>query len=353
MAVAKKKAEAKKAEEVSSGSSLLVNPSGQGSEMISLSLIDYDPKWNLSRQYVDEEHAKRGIEAEKNSQDFKELVSSLRTKGQLSNVVVRVVKGGEKPFRLVAGFRRTMAAEVLEWKEIRATITTQDERTAQQLNVMENVVRKEISRFQLATAAWLYSKEHKVPSEEVGREFGLSAPYVRALITSREALHHDILIAWADRNPDDREKTGITFATTQDKLNIYKALPPANQLAEFHKNALIGGQGLSEAEAEKMVKEKGFRFAPEGTGGGKGGRGRGSKGGKLLSSKVVKTVHKAISQAAEEGEMSPDTRRLYETASRTLAFVLQMKGSKKIQVGSVVIYDPEAGESENAEAKKS
>lgn len=105
---------------------------------IPMSEIDADEKWNC-----------RGVII---PSSVEELVADIRVKTLMQPIVVRACINGDFKYRIVAGFRRFMAARVLRWKIMPCVIKNVTEEQAAFMNLTENIIRKELDWVQEAHA---------------------------------------------------------------------------------------------------------------------------------------------------------------------------------------------------------
>ena len=111
------------------------------SNVFSISEIDDDPQYN-SRGVIE-------------PVDVDYLVKDIALRGQLVPIIIRPIEGGEKKYRVVAGFSRCLAMRVLREKKILATLKEYNDEEAMIVNVSENLVRKDLTILQEAKAlAW-------------------------------------------------------------------------------------------------------------------------------------------------------------------------------------------------------
>lgn len=82
--------------------------------------------------------------------DVVDLVKDIEIRGLIQPIVIAPMEDGEKPYRLIAGFRRHMAHRVLERETIECIIREDmmDEVDATYFNLAENIQRKELNVLQ-------------------------------------------------------------------------------------------------------------------------------------------------------------------------------------------------------------
>lgn len=106
---------------------------------------------------------------------LEELRRSLEQSGLLQPIVVRPAGDG---FELIAGERRTRAAQQLGWREIGAVVRDVDDRTLLTLALVENLQRDQLSPIDEALGYQRLVDEFKLAQGEVADVVGKSRPAV-------------------------------------------------------------------------------------------------------------------------------------------------------------------------------
>ena len=104
-----------------------------------------------------------------------DLIASVREHGVLQPIVVTPVDGG---YQLIAGERRTRAAEAAGLPTIPAVVRTADELTQLSLALVENLQRSDLNGIEEARAYRRLMDEFGLTQEEVARRVGRSRPTV-------------------------------------------------------------------------------------------------------------------------------------------------------------------------------
>lgn len=135
-------------------------------ESISLAELIIDSEWNCRSTFY--------------PPSVQELAESLQHYGQLMPVLV--AREGDK-YRLVAGFRRCRAVQLLGWTHVWAVVSELHPDTARRVNICENIERRELSLWEEAKAvrslypdqdaAFLIARELKRPVKWVSRRLRL------------------------------------------------------------------------------------------------------------------------------------------------------------------------------------
>ncbi len=185
-AKAPKAAKAQKAPKASPPS--VVGKKGAASSLISyepgivtlkLSEIDTSPDANTTRP----EWAERQSNAKALQLSLRELAESIKTSGQQTPVVVQRVKGGTKPYRLAAGYRRCAAMELagLDSIEARIEVSGTDE-----ARVLVNIVENENAKEETTALGKLKAVESLMAfgynAKEVAARMGNAEDFVRDLM---------------------------------------------------------------------------------------------------------------------------------------------------------------------------
>lgn len=196
-----------------------------------------DPEWN-SRLYV---------ESKTETAEIQELADSIKTEGQLQDIIVERVLGtpaASPQYLLVIGSRRLRAVKLNGTPEIGADVRdATDESTRVIQNIAENVKRKDLSQFEQARAC-VKLMEVGLKGEEVGRRLGFSKQKVSNLAVSYRELQVTprILDAWRTEQP----------AATVDflrELASTKAKTPAERIKKIEESWEARVKLLDKADA--------------------------------------------------------------------------------------------------------
>jgi ParB/RepB/Spo0J family partition protein len=237
-------------------------------KMIKIVDIAVDHEWN-SRIMDTDKVGQDSMELPSSREDAKkmpmvDLINSIKESGQLSPILVRrLPPKSDKPYALVAGFRRLTAMATIGKTEINALIMDIDERTAAMLNAAENEQRKDLEPYELAVTCKRLFDKYGYTKTEIAEKLGRSQSYVNSIILNLELVHPKILDAWAGRSGDRARKAAKT-----DNLVKWRNLPKEEQLAKFEemmgdKTGKGEGKGKSESTAEG-AGENGGEKSPDG-----------------------------------------------------------------------------------------
>jgi ParB/RepB/Spo0J family partition protein len=138
----------------------------------------------------------KNIRLYENEEEFKSLMNSLQTDGQLQSIVV--VSSGDDGYELISGFRRFRAATQLGWDTIQATVLPKgtDEVVLYWANLIENSQRFKLSDYELACRARYMSEKFGISLAEYARRISYSESRVENLVRWLERLPPDILADW-------------------------------------------------------------------------------------------------------------------------------------------------------------
>jgi len=139
-------------------------------------------------------------------EDIPALADLIKEQGLLQNLVVTNGGKGDRPYRVVAGFRRYAALKLLKWgdKPVGITLVAPAGRVIK--NLIENIGRQEVKAADLAQR--LHDLERgdypvekgetarKYTKEELATQLGLSASHVTNLIRAHANLADPLRKAW-------------------------------------------------------------------------------------------------------------------------------------------------------------
>ena len=91
---------------------------------------------------------------------------SIRTHGILQPLVVRRAGDG---FELIAGERRSRAAQAADWRQVPVQIRDVDDRQMAELAIVENVQRKDLNAIEKAESFQRYIDQYQCTQEELAR----------------------------------------------------------------------------------------------------------------------------------------------------------------------------------------
>ena len=128
-------------------------------ERIELPLEKLEPRKNQPRKQFDEEK-------------LRELAESLKTHGIIQPIVVRDLEDGY--YQILAGERRWRAARLANFSEVPVRIIKADERTAQEIALIENLQREDLNPLEESRGYRELMKDYHLTQEEVSQTVGKS-----------------------------------------------------------------------------------------------------------------------------------------------------------------------------------
>lgn len=177
------------------------------SRMVNIDLIDPDP--NQPRRELG---------------DLSELMESINVHGIISPIIVSI--DGER-FRLIVGERRYTAAKRLGLREVPALIRSMESHKCAEVQLIENVQRKDLEPIELARAYKRLIDEHQLSQRELARRLGKSASSInetlriltldKAELTQTSASHvsRSVLVELAKKTPAQRKTLLAESAGTE------------------------------------------------------------------------------------------------------------------------------------------
>lgn len=275
----------------SKASSLLVFEPGLHD--IALADIDSNPEGNVTRpEWVAEVANAKAIEA-----NLSEIKAQLQALGQLEAIIVQRVKGGKQPYRLAAGYRRTLAMTQLGHKTISARIeaTGTDE-----ARVLVNIVENENSKRSTTALGKLAAAEQLAAQ-------GNTVAEVAVLMGSAEDIIRDLLRI----NSGAAEVRAALALSENDEGSVSWGV--ARQVLRFSKGEqaqLLKRVGHLSVEAARSYLAE-YRAAKKAEAEGDEGEGEGEGEGETSSKKATK-----------EDAVYPEAR----VVKATIPFLVKMNG---------------------------
>ena len=182
-----------------------------------LKITEVEPNREQARKKFDEEA-------------ISELSESIKMYGVIQPIVVTEKEGY---YSIIAGERRWRAAKKAGLTEIPAIVREDDDKTNQQISLIENMQREDLNAFEKASGIRALMDEYHLTQEEIAKVLGKSrsaiANSVRVLNLCPEVLefakqgkltegHCKALLAIQD--PDDQLKTAIRIIENGDTVRV-------------------------------------------------------------------------------------------------------------------------------------
>lgn len=109
---------------------------------------------------------------------LQELAASIAERGLLQPVLARRIDGDDEAYEIIAGERRWRAAQLAQLHEIPVLVRDFDDREAQEVALVENLQRQDLSALEEAEGYRRLMQEHGHTQEDVARGVGKSRSHV-------------------------------------------------------------------------------------------------------------------------------------------------------------------------------
>jgi ParB family chromosome partitioning protein len=107
---------------------------------------------------------------------IEDLAQSIRENGILQPILVRVRKGADPAFEIVAGERRWRAAQRAQLHQVPVIVTEIDDRTALEIALVENIQRQDLTPIEEARGYQRLQGEFAYTQEQLAERIGRSRP---------------------------------------------------------------------------------------------------------------------------------------------------------------------------------
>lgn len=111
-------------------------------------------------------------------EDLADLANSIREKGIIQPIVVRVIAGVADAYEIIAGERRWRAAQVASLVEVPVVIHEADDKEALELAIIENVQRADLNAIEEAKGYERLGAEFGYSQNEISKIIGKSRSHV-------------------------------------------------------------------------------------------------------------------------------------------------------------------------------
>lgn len=178
--------------------------------LLPVELIDDNPEFNCRGRIT--------------SLDVQFLAEDIAKNGLMQPIVVRPMVNGTFQYRVVAGFSRKKALQVLRWKEIPCVIRECTDEVASFLNLSENLVRKDLNFMQEARAIQkIVCKYPQLNDQQVGVRLGQNRRWVQIRL-------------YALQLPDEVQDVIARGYVTYDQIQaLHDMKTPAEQMTAIRK----------------------------------------------------------------------------------------------------------------------
>src|SRR5918996_715294 len=174
------------------------------------------------------------------SEDLTELCYSIKEKGLLHPIIVRMIEEGGG-YEIVAGTRRYNACKMLGWRKIFCQVVELEDKDAFEVSLIENIHSKNLNPIEEANAFQAYVTNYGWGGiSELAARVGKSVSYV------------DKRIRLLDLPPDVVESlsTGSLSVSIGDELLPLKEKEQQSKLAELIKKRKLSSRQVRELKTE-------------------------------------------------------------------------------------------------------
>jgi ParB family transcriptional regulator, chromosome partitioning protein len=190
--------------------------------------------------------------------DLRELTESVREKGVLEPLLVRMVSG-EDFYRIISGERRYHAARAAGLREVPCIEKNVDDAETLEIALIENIQRKDLTPFEEADGLYRLSTQFEYTHEDVARKIGRARSSVSETLSLRNI-------------PESLRKKCIEHNVNSKSMLLQIARQPTEKkMIEMFQRILTGGLTRDEARKERQEEQGGpqrpqpfiFHYEPE------------------------------------------------------------------------------------------
>jgi len=223
--------------------------------------------------------------------DIEELAASIRTHGLISPIVVSPLDN--RRFRIVAGERRFRACRMAGLSEVQAIIRTMEEQSRIEVQLIENIQRKDLNPIEEARVFRRLMDEFRLTQETLATRIGKSQPAINQTLrlldlpppildnyhTSDNVSKSTLLAIVRERNPEkqvalwERAKTGeltVRQARGKARRRSTTGMKPKAVFSTSHGASVIVQGESSELSPEQVCAALKEALDKANAGGGKG-----------------------------------------------------------------------------------
>ncbi|HJT85945.1 MAG TPA: ParB/RepB/Spo0J family partition protein [Nitrososphaeraceae archaeon] len=181
------------------------------------------------------------------NEDLHELCYSIKEKGLLHPIIVRMIEDGE--YEIVAGTRRYNACKLLGWRKILSHVVELDDKDAFEVSLIENIHSKNLNPIEEAKAFQDYVNNYGWGGiSDLATKLGKSVSYVDKRIRLLE-LPADVV---------DSLSAGSISVSVGDELLPLKEKEQQSKLAELIKKRKLSSRQVRELKAEMKNSDNPF-----------------------------------------------------------------------------------------------
>jgi ParB family transcriptional regulator, chromosome partitioning protein len=190
--------------------------------------------------------------------DLRELTESVREKGVLEPLLVRMISG-EDFYRIISGERRYHAARAAGLREVPCIEKKVDDAETLEIALIENIQRKDLTPFEEADGLYRLSTQFEYTHEDVARKIGRARSSVSETLSLRNI-------------PEVLRKKCVEHNINSKSMLLQIARQPTEKkMVEMFQRILAGGLTRDEARKERQEEQGGpqrpqpfiFHYEPE------------------------------------------------------------------------------------------
>jgi ParB family chromosome partitioning protein len=190
--------------------------------------------------------------------DLRELTESVREKGVLEPLLVRMV-AGEDFYHIISGERRYHAARAAGLREIPCIEKNVDDAETLEIALIENIQRKDLTPFEEADGLNRLATQFEYTHEDVARKIGRSRSSVSETLSLRNI-------------PESLRKKCVEHGVGSKSILLQIARQPTEKkMIEMFQRIMAGGLTRDEARKERQEVQGGpqrpqpfiFHYEPE------------------------------------------------------------------------------------------
>jgi ParB family transcriptional regulator, chromosome partitioning protein len=190
--------------------------------------------------------------------DLRELTESVREKGVLEPLLVRMISG-EDFYRIISGERRYHAARAAGLREVPCIEKKVDDAETLEIALIENIQRKDLTPLEEADGLYRLSTQFEYTHEDVARKIGRARSSVSETLSLRNI-------------PEVLRKKCVEHNINSKSMLLQIARQPTEKkMVEMFQRILAGGLTRDEARKERQEEQGGpqrpqpfiFHYEPE------------------------------------------------------------------------------------------
>ncbi len=165
--------------------------------------------------------------------DQARLVASISTSGLINPLTVRRDEHDPELYHLICGAHRLDALRTLKKSHARCTVRGPlSERDTLLLNLGENLARRTLTSFQLASQIELIVRKFLLKPEEIAGALGLSAVHVRSMLRYLSTLPPDVVSDWRAGHPALTHRMLARIVREPFPSRVWQSIRSRSEIAE-------------------------------------------------------------------------------------------------------------------------